>query len=347
MESIFLKKSLIENKTLTDEGLLVYIALRYEYYYKTKRLKTKWIHYDDLVYNLTGLDSCNKKYIQKMKDGIENLAELRELEIIQSTKDKIKITFLDSYYFNSKKESEDISSYIIIYDYEITKIVNSNLKQKDKMLRYFICKIGTIYHSSEEIIYHENQVMFANNVGIMSIKYCADLSNVSTSSAIRYDKWLEENELLYILRSDSAIVDDCSQEIISGFTNCYSRPEHKDALENFFNLRQNRSNIGIRKLSQDVNEKRSISVIRTNYKKGKSTSTESLKRIAKDIEDNIHNCNQRIKTIKNKTKLDSADNEEIIFNNYTIKEEESLQSNVLYDLWIRDEIEIKCMNDVI
>lgn len=230
-EIIFLKENLVYDENLTDEGLLVYIALRGKYYLKNVHSTIDWIHYDDLIWNLTGEDSHTKCYIQKMKLGIENLSELGEIKIISYKKDKMKIEFLDTYYFDMKNE---LINTIKIYTDEVYKIINSRLKQRDKILRYFIIKISTLVRNIFNNVCAVYGVKIKNDnynnncdIGYDSIEYCAAyFADISESSAIRYDKWLEENGLLCMLRSEN------------GLTNCYSRLKDKNGLEEFFNIRE-------------------------------------------------------------------------------------------------------------
>lgn len=231
---IFLKYFLIDYEDLTNEGLLSYIALRSKYYSKTDSSNIKWIYYDDLFNNLTGLNSCNKKYIKKIKSGIKNLDELGEIKIIKLKKDKVKIEFLDSYYFDTENYT------VTIYLNEVYKIMHSNFKhnQKDKLLRYFVCKISSFMFDVFDIFddngRHYNQFKLNSSngsIGIEDTKFPAELANINLDNIDKYDKWLEENKLLYILHS------------IRDLTDCYSRPKDINKLETLYKTREEHPNM--------------------------------------------------------------------------------------------------------
>lgn len=275
---VYLSKIVTENRNITDEGILVYTALRTKYYFPKCHFSTDMIHYEDLLWILSGQDNYSKNYFKKMKDGMENLDKLKLIHIEKQYKNKVLVTFQDTYFFTSSKKdemeekTEETEPFTILYLREIRTIMESDEKFRDKLLRYFIAKIGTIFHGDyHRIAFNGIGFTHVNNVGAMPQKYVSYIADIKEKAAQHYDKWLEEHELLIILRSSGKIVDSKTRVIVNGFPNCYARPENIQELDFYFNHREDvRNNMDdkIIQLSKNANENRSYKQSYNAYKKG-------------------------------------------------------------------------------
>ena len=279
---VYLSKKVTENSNITDEGILVYVALRTKYYFQKWHFSRDMIHYEDLLWILMEDDKYTKNYLKKIKDGLENLDKLKIIHIEQRYKNKDLITFQEMYFFTTSKkegrEKEEIDSatektepFTILYLREIHTIMKSDEKFKDKLLRYFIAKVGTIYHGNNQISFNGIGFTHVNNVGAISQKYVSDIAHIKEKAAQHYDKWLEEHGLLIILRSSGKIVDNKTRVIVNGFPNCYARPENIKELDFYFNQREkerNNMHDEIIQLSKNANKNRSHKQSYNAYKRG-------------------------------------------------------------------------------
>ena len=63
---VYLSKRVTENSNITDEGILVYIALRTKYYFQKWHFSRDMIHYEDLLWILMEDDKYTKNYLKKI-----------------------------------------------------------------------------------------------------------------------------------------------------------------------------------------------------------------------------------------------------------------------------------------
>lgn len=270
MNEVYLSKKVLENPELTDEGFLVYVALRMKWCYSKHNFNRDIIHLKDLLWLLSGTLDCTNNYLKKMQQGLDNLVTLGLLEAIPINTNTILASFKSTYFFSAKKDSSDFEPYVIIYVNEIQKIMSSDEKFRDKMLRYFVAKIGTIYHGeNKRMTVSSVGYGLMNNVDNMSISHCADLARIGQKAAIDYEKWFEKNNLLVILRSSNKILDEFTLRIVNGFPNCYARPEHIAELKKYYDQREdNVSNTNIIQISKEADTRRSYKQTYNAYKRG-------------------------------------------------------------------------------
>lgn len=280
IRKIFLSKNITEQWTLSDSGFLAYVSLRAKWYSVGWHYRTDIIFYEELLWILFGNTTYTKYDMQKLKEGIYELEKLGLISITEQNKKYAIIEFQDKYYFSVAKQDEESSGneifpfqpYTIVRMDEVHCIMNLSEKYKEKVLRYFVAKIGSIYHGAPIDVMNGTGFGTGNNVGAVSQEYCCNIANIGIKAGIHYDKVFEENELLVILRSRGKIVDSETKMIINGFSNCYSRPEDIKDLIWYYEQREKRNNMtnNVVKITKDANRKRSNKQSYNAYIKGKN-----------------------------------------------------------------------------
>lgn len=288
MCEIFLENDVIRNSDLTDDGLLAYVGLRI----MANNQKVKdYVLYDYITYCLCGVMGNDnlKKYV---KNGIADLEHLGFVNVLDTTNVGKEIDLSNIMFSVNKDEPSEFKYFTKINKNELFTILNSTEKFKIKILRYFICMISTLNHSK----YSGDTINQFTNVGSQSIQHLAELSNISKNAVIHYNKFLEENQLIYICRSDKFVANE-NGIIEKNFTNCYGRPEDKYSINSFQWKIENRynANTGIKLLSDNVNTKRSMKMKFHHLKTGKGLkySLEELNAIKEYIDNTNHNATVR------------------------------------------------------
>ena len=290
MEDIYINKSVVENKNLTDEGFITYIALRK---ILNKNRTRDFICYEYLSYQLTG--TAKSTLIPKIKKGIDNLCDLCLVEKKEEiSKSGIELD-MKSLVLSTDPTNTEFSYFTVIAQNEVRKIMCSSVKYKEKLLRYFVSVIGSINHQDGSM----DNLFYRKHVGNSSVSDIAEKANISKSAALDYNTLLESLGLLVIYRTDQLKVGENGQ-IETGFTNCYGRPENEDIIKGFYYDRVREiGNKGVKNLSQDANDKRSMKQYYNNIHKGASYDTDTIKKVYKFYQDEIHNIEvKKIKYLK-------------------------------------------------
>lgn len=287
-ESIFLEKKMVLNKELTDEGMLAYVAIM-SYTNKCRR-PIELLLYDGLGYEVSEIVN-NKNIIDAIKVGIKNLVDLDLIKVL-SRNDRGLLTDVSSLYFSISKKDELFSYYLEIYREEVLKIINGGMKFKIKVLRYFICVMSTINHSSS----FGDMNNRCNNVGNTTIQNLAEISQMSQESVMVYNKWLEENGLLFIQRSDKRLINT-SGVIIKQFVNVYGRPSDQSTIINFQSKVEKRYENKNAKLQSNftsgslmTNNNRRITALLNQIKQGKEYPVPILEEVLQHCRDYNDNC---------------------------------------------------------
>lgn len=303
MCKIFLENNIIKNRSITDNGILAYVGLRMIVNNKKNK---DYVLYDYIVYSL-----CGSFKSDKLKKCIKNgISELEQLGLIRTYAETNlgKELDLSGIVFNVKDQNHSSDNsfkyFTTINQKEILVILSSQEKYKIKILRYFICMISTLNHSrctGETNNQHRN-------IGSRSIQFLSEIANISKDAVIHYNKFLEDNHLIYICRSEK-FVSNNNGIIERSFTNCYGRPEDKYFIDVFQFKTENRynANNGIKLLSDNVNTKRSMKMKINQLKRGKGLnySLNDLRAILTYMENTNYNAALRKqKDIFSKVDLD-------------------------------------------
>ena len=188
--SIYLRNKVLENELMTSYDIAVYTALR-KYY--NLGMEEELITTDILLYQLYGKDFDKVKRTTK-ENFIEAISHLNEIGVINITKiyNKNKyIIDMDSIFFTTSIKDPAVA----IEKYEISNIFNISCNEdKTKIFRYFITIIGSIDYKTK--------------VGSMPIDYLSKKADISTKTAIAYNKLLEDNKIIYIKHGSGKYTED-------------------------------------------------------------------------------------------------------------------------------------------
>lgn len=287
---IWLENDIIRNQEIDDNALIAYIGLRT---ILCNEIQQDYIAYDCIAYVISRQIN-NKKLISAIKKGIDILTKLSLITCLNESSIGKELQF-DKLIFDSKEKH-----FTIVYQNELYKILNSDISCNIAILRYFIITISTLNHSKQKGFTTNNY----ENVGNQSIQYRADMAGISKKTAIKYDKWLEDNQLLYIARSDKAVVNS-NGAIEKSFCNHYGRYSDKNNIDIALmrmedNWSANNGHKNLRDLHGLSKESKSLISTMTHIKKGKRYSIDTYKKIMQFLENRINNQKQKIISQKEK-----------------------------------------------
>ena len=225
MDKIFLRNDLIVGNTLTQDGVLAYIALRtiidesIPLYNKTS--STDCISVNRLAYSLIGEMDYEKALIDSLVRGIAELASGEWISIrkdLSTSKNYEYVLDIEKLWLDKEKDK-----FTVVYLDDIYKIMTckDNIDKMDKKLRilkYFVALVSTFDWSLD------------GKIGYMSEEYIAGLANIAVRTLQRYNVILAEKQILYIYKSNDKVREDYKLKQIK---NCYSRYEDKGICEQY------------------------------------------------------------------------------------------------------------------
>ena len=217
---LILSKKQYEN--LSPQGLAVYCALKqlmvsYENHKVCGTVKT-------LVYTLCQTMKCSRRMIEYI---IEALDELEKKDLI-----KVIETSGKTYVWDCSKLHVDIENefFNTVTSEEVNKIFQIKGVDSFLLLRYFVCVMSTISTTIEVKV--DVNYSKSNCVGNMTINYIARICGIRDSTAMEYNKLLEENGLIYIYRQPIYMINRKSKAL-SRLPNVYGRPCDKIFIDTF------------------------------------------------------------------------------------------------------------------
>lgn len=233
MDKLFLKKNLVTGITLTQDGVLAYIALRtiidesIPLYNKTSTVDC--VSVNRMAYVLIGSqDKYEKVFLDSLQRGIYELQLAEALTILQDFSTKVSYEYLldvSKMYLDTEKEN-----FIILFPEEVHKILTCKevMKKKISILKYYVALIST-FNWSKDMNYIEGIQNLQGKIGCMSIEYIAEQAGMlSQRTCIRYNEVLSEIKILYIYKSNDKIREN---DKLKQIKNCYSRYVDKDVCE--------------------------------------------------------------------------------------------------------------------
>lgn len=253
---IFLRKNVVENKTITNDGLTVYVALRK---LMNKKEKEYYVSYNLLAFTLYGNTNFNKRFISHIKEGLQNLIDMELVKIIPINKTStiIKNEFvldLSKLFFEIDNVDNTKDYFIKIYLSEVHKIMRSN-KDKFNLLKCFICTIGSIDYGAKVYV----DISYKNvEVGYMTQEYLGSLCGLNQVDYYKYSVELENLGVLYIRRNEDFYLDGDTPKRLA---NCYGRPCDKNLI-NLYSTKYSEM-----KDSVDFKCNKEMTTKKANYKK--------------------------------------------------------------------------------
>lgn len=218
---LFLNKEVCLNN-LSNEGLAVWcglLSLQNE-----DCIKNVCCTSDIVGYALSKSMKHSRRFVDYIISGIDELVNLGYLSIVE-LKGKHRV-------YDCSKLAVDAKSmlYTVITSEEANKIFQIKGVDSFLLLRYFICVMSTISTTIEVKV--DVNYSKSNCVGNMTINYIARMCGIRDSTAMEYNKLLEENGLIYIYRQPIYMINRKSKAL-SRLPNVYGRPCDKIFIDTF------------------------------------------------------------------------------------------------------------------
>lgn len=261
-KKILVDQSIINNINLSSEAICVYIAIMAFSIPKDDEI---FINNTKLEYYLFGNKMSRNEHLAMTK-GLKDLSNNGYISIIQ------KMNSTDYIYNYENINQREIKQYFYVDRDDIRSIMNldTNLN-KYKILKYYACLLGTFYKNKNEKDLSRAKIGFQPQTNISLI------SGISISTINEYNKLLEKEKIIYILKTVSNANNTIKRRII------YSRYEDKDFCINY--CKERGINTGMNaKLDQSDSRRKDIEIYK-HMVKGKIYDNEVVKRVFKTIDD--------------------------------------------------------------
>lgn len=249
--NIYLDNKIINDVTLSDAEIGVYIALRS--IYQSNR-ESQYVSFNMIAYELYGIGDFKRSICNHIKSSLNCLIEKGYITVICKLSTTEFILDLKKLYIDTNKEN---TYYTVVYDDEVHSILNLNTKaDKLKMLRYFVICMCSICRTLG--VYTDCYSEKINFVGFMTQEYLCNQTGIHINNILHYNKILMENHLLYIYKHDE--MKRASTGEFSSFSNHYGRYEDKEDIIAFAKNYEKTCGINEKIVqSAKANHKRSVS----------------------------------------------------------------------------------------
>lgn len=228
MDKLFLRNDLITGNTLTQDGVLAYIALRIlvdesiPLYNRTSSIDC--VSVNRLAYSLIGEMDYEKALTDAFVRGIAELAGGEWISIrkdLSTNKSYEYVLDLEKIWLDT-----DNDKFTVVYPNDVYKIMTCNEKmdKKIRMLKYYVALISTFDWALD------------GKIGHMSQEYIAEQADNSTRTCQRYNDILVEMKMIYVYKSNDKVRDG---DKLKQIKNCYSRYEDKGICEQYASTYEN------------------------------------------------------------------------------------------------------------
>lgn len=222
MDKLFLRNELITGNTLTQDGVLAYIALRtlidesIPLYNRTSSMDC--ISVNRLAYSLIGEMDYEKALTDSLQRGIYELAGGEWISIrkdLSTNKSYEYVLDLEKIWLDTEKDK-----FTVVFPADVYKIMTCNEKmdKRIRMLKYYVALVSTFDWSLD------------SKIGHMSQEYIAEQADTSIRTCQRYNDILVDMQMIYVYKSNDKVRDDYKLKQIK---NCYSRYEDKGICEQY------------------------------------------------------------------------------------------------------------------
>ena len=229
-QKIFLLNSVIRDKTISDNGILVYCYLKaiqrvdVNYYPMSVELMDYFFRH---TFDIETRDK--KKYV----DGLNDLEEHNLIKKISEKKFNFEYDLQKIYFDPTKSNKENEQFFTVVYSDELCSIMqieDDNFSgSKAKLVRYFVNVVSTFMKGKRWTFDLLNDTKKDGIVGFSSIQHLSDISNINKDTIVTYNKILEKEKLLYIYRANELILR--SDRTLDGITNTYGRYRYKKLIK--------------------------------------------------------------------------------------------------------------------
>ena len=267
------KKYLLDKSGFSDFDFLVYTGLRLIMGPDTKKYPNDKQYYyvslNQIIIELFGSLAVSRRVRTEIKKSLLKLCGYEDTKLIkiQGKLDEVNNEFILD--LSSIRIGDSL--FVLVTDTDIRKILNMHFNGfKETVFRYYCAILSTVNNY--------NSIF----VGNLPLKYIRDLvDSVNTEATqLKYNKLLEEANVLYIHHNEYLIHEGNSVKALPNF---YGRYEDKDKIDTIAKQKYESIKLPIEKSYIDANEIRSARQIINAIKKGKKYSNQKIqdiKRIA-------------------------------------------------------------------
>lgn len=182
IQKLFVRKDILNNPSISNEGLLAYLALTYQ----LQKSKTLFTSVDILCCILQGFSEeyiNNRTLYSKIKLGLKNLEENSLIKTLFQIKKQDLALDCSKLFLNPEEDSFIIVNFNLVQDIILTPNI-----AVDKTIRFLLVLIASINNETQ--------------VGFTSIEKLAQKSRISKKQAVGLVKRLENHNVLYIHRTN-------------------------------------------------------------------------------------------------------------------------------------------------
>lgn len=268
---IFLRKNVVENKNLTNDGLTVYVALKK---LMNKEEKEYYISHNMIAFTLFGNTNFNRYFLNHIKYGLQNLVDMKLIKVNAAIGKNEFVLDLSKLFFEIDNVDETKNYFIKIYSNEVHKIMQSN-KDKFNLLKCFIHTISSIDYGAKVYV----DISYKNvEVGYMTQEYLGSLCGLNQVDYYKYSIELENLGVLYIRRNEDFYLDGDTPKRLA---NCYGRPCDKNLINLYSTKYSEMKNSVDFKCNKEMttkkaNHKKSLAMKFNEMLKGKDYSKEEI-----------------------------------------------------------------------
>lgn len=257
---ILLQKDLLNE--LDDDELCVYLAMKHI----AKQEKECFITYGHIDYILFGREGT-KAEKEIVSSGLKKIIERKYIKIIDTIRGYGYVCDTSSLNVYNK-----IYHYTSITDSELRKIMLIDGCNRYNLLRYFIIIVGSFMADKK----CESKYRF--KIGCMPRSYISIIADIDIVTVNKYNKILEDNNILYISRRKYY---DKQDHGVKWQTNVYSRYEDKELCEEY--ARSTTTLVDAETHKKQTNESRKYVQMYNAMLKGKEYDKDTVMAIYKGI----------------------------------------------------------------
>lgn len=217
--TMFIKKSVIEDRGLSDEAFAVYCALRTIVTADKKEYFISYNYIADILY-------CRlpaRREVEAIKKGFTELVNNEEIAVLYAySKAEYRVNLEKLYYQQGSGYFSDITHEEMRQILAIDTTVN-----KYKLLRYYACMVSTFNRSNSL------DVKYRGKIGGMSYECFTELLGLSKPTICKYNEILMESNILYVINGEYYNYIENGVKQVRQYSNTYSRYKDKDIATEF------------------------------------------------------------------------------------------------------------------
>ena len=183
---IILSKEIVRDEKLSDEGFLVYVAIRAIQQGRFVATSLNQLYYKLVADCYSEKEQNNRKLREKIKRGFDELLDRGFIDVVHSALDQFTLECSNiTLYVKKVKKTKEV--FVSLTLEEIRIIMNIPNIQVEKLLRYFAILKSTIN--------------IHTHVGFTGTEKLAAWSNISRKTLFEFNKILEDKNLIYIVHN--------------------------------------------------------------------------------------------------------------------------------------------------